>query len=203
MAIDGGDHSRDYVADPFDVVLSSCIGYFSILDLLHISCTSQSLKKLCEAKLSEGSKRPAQALLLQYVKEAAQGPGCEEKLGKLQLTDASAKAAKAHCWLIITSRLRFSLSKDHETEDTVTRLLHTSSVPFQVVGVLVAAGLCPTYAQLTAAARHGVRDVPNWVRAISLLKDNPASVMPGYVERMWSLQDICREGLLQVIASWH
>jgi hypothetical protein len=198
MALEGGEHGFSYVADPFEVVLSSCIGYFSILDLLHISCTSHSLKKVCEVKLKEGSKRPAQALLLQYVKEAAQGPGCEEKLGKLQLTDGSAKAAEAIQWLLNTSRLRFSPMKDPDTEDTGTQLLHTSDIPFQVVCLLVAAGLCPTYAQLTAAARDGARDVPNWVRAISLLKDNPATFMPGYVERMWSLQDICREGLVQV-----
>ena len=185
----------DRVTDLLPTVMSSCMNYFDILDLVHISCSSRCLKELCQSKLREGSRQRAHNLLVEFVQAAAKSSEIEEELGKLQIQNAKVPM-EAVVWLLDTSGLRFSSTMDPVTEETANHLLYTSNIPILNTTVLVAAGLRYTYTQLTAAARSGVRGLHVWIQAMCMAGKH--SGMPEYAQIMWYPQEDAMNRLLKV-----
>ena len=152
------------------LVGSALLSYFSILDLMCISCTSKALKQLCQTELSKGSKQLAHELVCQAAKDAAAATYGQEvtpsrEVGRVPWRSLL-QLGKGVEWLLNTSGIELSHSSDANTAQTVHILLHTSNIPPPLARVLLAAGLQVGYEQLVTPARSGVRGLSVWKVAL-------------------------------------
>ena len=147
------------------IVVSPLLSYFSILDLVYVSCTSKALGQLCQTELSSGSKQAAHALIYDASEDAAafsQEETSPREVGQLPWKNLSQLICKGVEWLLTTSGIELSDTSDPNTAQTLQTLLHTWNVPLLLAQVLLAAGLQVGYEQLVRPARAGVRGLSVW-----------------------------------------
>ena len=152
------------------VVGSTLLSYFSIMDLMCLSCTSKALRQLCKTELSKGSKQLAHELVCRASKDAAAAAYGEELTPSREPGKTPWRSLPQLCkgveWLLNTSGIELFGISDANTAHTVQTLLHTCNMPPPLAQVLLAAGLHVGYEQLVIPARSGVRGLSVWKVAL-------------------------------------
>ena len=73
----------DTASHSLNIIVTSCMNYFSPLDLVYISCSSKILGEICEARLKEGNRELAHNISRESVKTAAAEYGSESNYKRI------------------------------------------------------------------------------------------------------------------------